>query len=65
MKLHWGEGQLLRDVAVLDLSGVAQLLTLDPLRSQAGRGDSRAAAKGLELGVNNLSIVVNLVKNTI
>ena len=60
VKLHWGEGQLLRDVAVLDLSGVAQLLTLDPLRSQAGRGDSRAAAEGLELGVHDLAVVVDL-----
>ena len=31
---------------------------------QPGRGDSRAAAEGLELGVNNLSIVVNLKKVT-
>ena len=29
---------------------------------QPRRGDGRAAAEGLELGINNLSIVVNLLK---
>ena len=29
---------------------------------QPGRGDGRAAAKGLELGINNLSVVVNLLR---
>ena len=35
---------------------------LNPLAGEAAAGDGRAAAEGLELGINNLSIVVNLLK---
>ena len=34
---------------------------LNPLASEAAAGDGRAAAEGLELGVHNLAVVVNLV----
>ena len=50
----------LGDVAVLDAGGLVQVLPLDPLGGEAAAGDGRPAAKGLELGVNNLSIVINL-----
>ena len=36
------------------------MFPLDPLGGEAAAGDGRPAAKGLELGVNNLSIVINL-----
>ena len=50
----------LGDVAVLDAGGLVQMFPLDPLGGEAAAGDGRPAAEGLELGVNNLSVVINL-----
>ena len=50
----------LGDVAVLDAGGLVQVLPLDPLGGEAAAGDGGPAAEGLELGVNNLSVVINL-----
>ena len=50
----------LGDVAVLDAGGLVQVFPLDPLGGEAAAGDGRPAAEGLELGVNNLSVVINL-----
>merc|ERR1719266_574939 len=60
VKFHRRKGKFLGNVTVLDLGGISQLLPLDPLSSKTGGGNSRATAKGLEFGIHNLSIVVNL-----
>ena len=50
----------LGDVAVLDAGGLVQMFPLDPLGGEAAAGDGRPAAEGLELGVHNLAVVVDL-----
>ena len=45
---------------ILDPSSFFQLFALDPLTSKTAAGNSRATAKGLELGINDLAIVINL-----
>ena len=51
----------LGDVAVLDGSSLVQRLPLDPLGGQAAAGDGGPAPECLELGVHNLTIIINLV----
>ena len=55
----------LGDVAVLDAGSLVQVFPLDPLGGEAAAGDGRPAAEGLELGVNNLSVVINLSRENI
>ena len=55
----------LGDVAVLDAGGLVQMFPLDPLGGEAAAGDGRPAAEGLELGVNNLSVVINLSRENL
>ena len=55
----------LGDVAVLDAGGLVQVFPLDPLGGEAAAGDGRPAAEGLELGVNNLSVVINLSRENL
>ena len=58
-------GTDLGDVAVLDAGGLVQMFPLDPLGGEAAAGDGRPAAEGLELGVNNLSVVINLSRENL
>ena len=55
----------LGDVAVLDAGGLVQVFPLDPLGGEAAAGDGRPAAECLELGVNNLSVVINLSRENL
>ena len=59
MQLDWREAKLLGDVAVLDGGGLLQRLALHPLGGERAGGDGRPAAEGLELGVDDLPILVN------
>ena len=59
MKLDWWKRQLFGDVTVLNFGGLVHLFALDPLRGQRGGGDGRAAAKGLELGIDDLAIIID------
>src|SRR2546425_8314533 len=59
MDLHRRQVQLLHDVGVLDLKGLIDRAALQPLRCEAGAGDRRTAAEGLELRVHN-AIVLDL-----
>ena len=60
MDLHRREIELLDDGGVLDLLGLVDALALDPLGGEGGRGDGGAAAEGLELGVLDDAVVVDL-----
>lgn len=51
----------LGDVAVLDGGGLIQTLSLDPLGGQAAAGDGGPAPECLELGVHNLTFIINLM----
>ena len=59
MQLDGREAELLRDVAVPDGGGLLQGLALDPLGGQRARGDGGPASEGLELGVDDLAVLVN------
>ena len=60
MQLDRRERELLGDVAVPDLARRVQVLPLDPLGRQRGGGDGRPAPECLELGVDDLAVVVDL-----
>lgn len=60
MQLDGRQAELLGYVTVLDPGGLVQGLALDPLGCQGGGGDGGAAPKGLELGVDDLSLLVHL-----
>src|SRR5579859_6714314 len=51
VNLYRREREFLHDLGVLDREGFVDRLAFDPLGRQRGRGDGRAAAEGLELGV--------------
>jgi hypothetical protein len=53
VQLDGRQGELLCDFRVSDLAGLFERHALDPLRHVGGRGDGRAAAKGLELDVRD------------
>src|SRR5450755_314118 len=58
--LHGRQVELLDDLGVLDRLGLVDRLALDPLGGQRGAGDGGAAAEGLELGVLDDALVVDL-----
>ena len=53
MDLDRRERELLDDLRVGDGHGLVDLLALDPLSGEGGRGDRGAAPEGLELGVDD------------
>ena len=59
VQLDGGQGQVLRDVGVLDRRHVLQRPPLDPLRGHAGRRDGGPAPKRLEAGVDDVAVVVD------
>ncbi|GMT23679.1 hypothetical protein PFISCL1PPCAC_14976, partial [Pristionchus fissidentatus] len=60
VELDGREGELPRDILVLNLLSPLDSLSVDPFSGERGRGDSRSTSEGLELGINDLSIVVHL-----
>ncbi len=60
MDLDRWQGELLGDIGVLDLLRLIQGLALDPLGQQRAGCDRRSAAVGLELGVFDDALVVDL-----
>src|ERR1700722_6222794 len=58
--LHGRKVQLFDNLGVLDGLGLVDGLSLDPLGGQRRARDGRAAAEGLELGVLDDAIVVDL-----
>ena len=59
VQLDRWQAELLGYVGVLDLERVLGRLALDPLGGERARGDGRAAAERLELGVDDLALVVH------
>ena len=60
VQLDRGQRQLLGDVGVLELEGLVDRLSLDPLGGQGAAGDGRAATERLEFGVDDLAVLVHL-----
>jgi len=57
VQLHGREGEMLRDLRVLDHLGLVKALALDPLSGERAACDGRSAAKRLEHGVNDLAVL--------
>ena len=51
MDLDGRQSELCHNLGVLDLHGLIDSLALEPLGGEAGAGDGRTAAEGLELGI--------------
>ena len=60
MELDRRQREFLRDVRVFDSLCLIDLLPFDPFRGQRRRGDGRTTAKGLELGVDDVAVGVDL-----
>ena len=60
MELDRGKRQLLCDLSVLDRGRLSQVHSLDELCDVGAAGDCGAAAKGLELGLADHTVLVHL-----